>query len=104
MARMTGSIAPTGNAGEYDLDGCTECDPHTRVTEGLSISDEDVLEGLGYTIAAGNGDGLFSGVNAPVGVTPSVNAVAEPASVSLLVAGVGLLGLKHRRARGLSPG
>jgi hypothetical protein len=72
--------------------------------EGLSLSDEAVLEGLGYTIAAGDGDGLFNVANAPAGATQDVNAVAEPASVSLLVAGVGLLGLKRRRLRGLVPG
>lgn len=65
--------------------------------EGLSISDEDVLEALGYTIAPGNGDGLFNGANAPAGATSSINAVPEPAGMPLLAAGAGLAGwIRHR--------
>jgi hypothetical protein len=70
--------------------------------EGLSISDADVLKGLGYTIAANNGAGLFSGANAPVGATPSVNAaqpVPEPATLWLLAGGAGLAGVIRRRGR-----
>jgi hypothetical protein len=72
------------------------------VKEGLSISDEDVLKGLGYTIASNNGSGLFNGSNAPVGATASVNnpqAVSEPESLSLLTAGAGLAWLLRRRGR-----
>ena len=70
--------------------------------EGLSISDEDVLKGLGYTIAPSNGGGLFSAANAPVGASAGVNVsqpVPEPASLSLLAAGAGLIGFIRRRAR-----
>lgn len=70
--------------------------------EGLSISDADVLKGLGYNIASNNGAGLFSAANAPVGASPGVNVsqpVPEPASLSLLAAGAGLIGFIRRRAR-----
>ena len=71
------------------------------VNQGLSISDEDVLKALGYTFASNNGNGLFSGVNAPVGATASVNAsqpVPEPTSLALLAAFAALAGLTCRRA------
>jgi hypothetical protein len=73
-----------------------------RTKEGLSISDEDVLKGLGYTIASNNGGGLFSAANAPVGASPGVNVsqpVPEPASLSLLAAAAGLIGFIRRRPR-----
>jgi hypothetical protein len=73
-----------------------------NVQEGLSISDEDVLKGLGYTIAANNGGGLFNGSNAPVGATPSVNnpqPAPEPGTLSLLAAGASLALLMRRRGR-----
>ncbi|WP_158931818.1 NF038122 family metalloprotease [Acidisphaera sp. S103] len=73
-----------------------------NVNEGLSISDEDVLKGLGYTIAANNGGNLFDGSNAPVGATPSVNnprPVPEPGTLSLLAVGAGFAGLMRRRGR-----
>lgn len=68
--------------------------------EGLSISDQKVLQGLGYTIAANNS--LFNGSNAPVGAASSVNQsqpAPEPASLSLLAAGAALTGLIRRRGR-----
>ena len=71
------------------------------VNQGLSISDEDVLKALGYRFASNNGNGLFSGVNAPVGATASVNAsqpVPEPTSLALLAAFAALAGLTCRRA------
>lgn len=71
-----------------------------NVQEGLSISDEDVLKGLGYTFSANNGAGLFNGANAPFGATPSVNnpqSVPEPGTLSLLAASAGLAGLLRRR-------
>jgi hypothetical protein len=73
---------------------------------GLSISDQKVLQGLGYSIVPGNT--LFNGANAPVGATASVNAASqaapEPATLSLLAAGAGLTcllrsGVMRRRAR-----
>ena len=70
--------------------------------QGLSISDEDVLKALGYTFASNDGNGLFSGANAPVGATASVNAtqpVPEPTTLGLLAAFAGLAGLTCRRAR-----
>jgi PEP-CTERM motif len=70
------------------------------VVEGLSISDEDVLKGLGYTIQ--DGTGLFQGADAPLGATPSVNdplAAPEPASLSLLLVGAGLVAAVNRRSR-----
>ena len=72
---------------------------HTGVIEGPSISDEDVLQALGYTIAPSNGNGLFNGANAPIGATPGVNAVPEPGTLSLLAAVPGLIALLRRRAQ-----
>lgn len=66
---------------------------------GPSISDEYVLKALGYTFTPDNGGGLFSGANAPLGATSSVNTVPEPASLTLLAAGAGLAGVMRRRAR-----
>jgi PEP-CTERM motif len=66
---------------------------------GPSISDEDVLKGLGYTFTPDNGDGLFNGANAPLGATPGVNTVPEPASLTLLAAGAGFIGVMRRRVR-----
>jgi hypothetical protein len=71
----------------------------TGETEGLSLSDEDVLEGLGYTFAPDNGNGLFNGTNAPVGATQGVNTVPEPGSLPLLTAATGLAGLMRYRTR-----
>jgi hypothetical protein len=75
---------------------------YTGENEGLSISDEDLLKALGYTIAPNNGNGLFSGANAPVGASPGVNTVPEPATAPLLVAGIGLTALTRRRPRRLA--
>lgn len=74
-----------------------DADLNTGVNEGLSISDEDVLRALGYTIDDSNG--LFDGANAPVGASESVNAAPEPASLPLLLAGAGTVGLLRRMRR-----
>jgi hypothetical protein len=72
-------------------------DLNTGASEGLSISDEDVLKALGYTIDDSNG--LFDSANAPVGASESVNAAPEPASLWLLLAGAGSVGLIRRMRR-----
>jgi hypothetical protein len=56
----------------------------TGANAGLSISDEDVLKALGYSIASSNGAGLFAGANAPINASSSVNAVPEPGGLALL--------------------
>jgi hypothetical protein len=67
--------------------------------EGPSISDQKVLQGLGYGIAPNNGGGFFKAANAPAGATASVNAVPEPVSLSILALGAIMAAVTRRRTR-----
>jgi hypothetical protein len=73
------------------------------VDEGLSPSDGRLLQALGYSIAPGNGGGLFQAADEPNGTVPGLtqipSAVAEPGSLPLLAAGAGFAALMRRRKR-----
>jgi len=93
----------TGDRGDWATPGGTtdaqNAAAPTGVKAGLSISDEDVLTGLGWHMT-GQAGNLFSGTNAPAGATASVNNptnTPEPASLSLFLAGVGAVGWLRRR-------
>lgn len=65
----------------------------TGTNYGLSPSDEEALQALGWGISANNGSGLFVAADAPLGVT-----TPEPASLALMGAGLPVL-LRLRRRR-----
>jgi hypothetical protein len=75
----------------------------TGTVLGLSTSDQDVLGALGWNITnAGTlfGQPLFSGSFAPLGAAAGVDnpvSTPEPASLSVLLGGAGLLGFLRRR-------
>lgn len=73
----------------------------TGTVLGLSISDMKVLKALGYTFGS-NVSSLFSAANAPYGASPgsqSLTPAPEPASVSVVMVGLGALGVLRRRRR-----
>jgi hypothetical protein len=59
-------------------------------TYGLSLQDATALQALGYSVAANNGNGLFSASNQPIGAP-------EPASLAVLGTGIVVLGRIRRR-------